>query len=200
MHRTAVDAVPGGGRIGMHPPRRPRQVHGHGRRVGGTARPQRLPRRRARSPRRQWEAQERPVHARQVERDDIPNTPPEVVVGGQVSKIKTPKGVHGHTRAAPAPPPAKAGAAGGLPAPPPNPPWKSPSARWGSKVPRGAKSRRAEGRERLSWLSSGVVGSSPPPLERGRTCARATYGRVCDAGEAERQPPWGRAKGPYTTR
>ena len=115
-------------------------------------------------------------------------------------KIKTPKGVHGHTRAAPAPPPAKAGAAGGLPAPSPNPPWKSPSARWGSKVPRGAKSRRAEGRERLSWLSSGVVGSSPPPLERGRTCARATYGRVCDAGEAERQPPWGRAKGPYTTR
>ena len=80
------------------------------------------------------------------------------------------------------------------------PPWESPVARWGSKVPRGAKSRRAEGRERLSWLSSGVVGSSPPPLERGRTCARATYGRVCEAGEAERQPPWGRAKGPYTTR
>ena len=99
-------------------------------------------------------------------------------------------------RAAPVPPPAKAGAAGCLPAPSPNPPWESPVARWGSKVPRGTKSRRAEGRERLSWLSSGVVGSSPPPLERGRTCARATYGRVCEAGEAERQPPWGRAQRP----
>ena len=85
---------------------------------------------------------------------------------------QTPRGVRGPPRAAPVPPPATAGVAGCQPTPLANPPWESPETSRGSKVPRGAKSQRAEGRGDAEPAEQRGRRELTPPLDRGRTLVR----------------------------